>query len=181
MSDIKFDYKDIAPKIINNGHTVQVNYGNSSNIIVSGQQFELLQFHFHTPSENTANGKHFPMDMHLVNKNDKGELAVVGVFFKEGKQNVELKKAWDEMPIKAGTEDILSGVQLNAAGLLPTEKHFSYFKGSLTTPPCSEGVHWFVMQEPIEASNDQIAQFNKVIGDNARPTQPLNGRKLVMN
>jgi len=181
IADIKFIYKDISPEVVNNGHTIQVNYGNGSAIKVNDQEYKLAQFHFHTPSENTVNGKHYPMEMHLVHKNDKGELAVVGVFFKEGKQNAELKKAWDKMPTKGGTKEMLAGVSLNAANLLPGEKQFGHFKGSLTTPPCSEGVSWFVMQSPIEASEKQITQFNKVIGDNARPTQPLNGRRLVMN
>lgn len=181
VDDIQFIYKDISLEIINNGHTVQVNYGNGSNMKVNGQQFDLLQFHFHTPSENTVNGKAYPMEVHMVHKNDKGELAVVGVFFKEGKHNPELDKAWSKMPTKGGGKEMLKDVSLNAANLLPGEKQFSHFKGSLTTPPCSEGVNWFVMQKPIEASREQIAKFNKVIGDNARPTQPLNDRKLVMN
>lgn len=181
LGDIQFIYKDIEPEIINNGHTIQVNYGNGSAMKVNGQKFGLAQFHFHTPSENTVNGKHYPMEMHLVHKNDQGDLAVVGVFFKEGKHNPELDKAWKKMPQKGGSKQMLAGVSLNAANLLPGDKQFSHFMGSLTTPPCSEGVNWFVMQEPIEASKEQIAQFNKVIGDNARPTQPLNNRKVVMN
>ena len=181
VGDIQFIYKDISPEILNNGHTVQVNYGNGSNMKVKGQQFDLLQFHFHTPSENTVNGKAFPMEVHMVHKNDKGELAVVGVFFKEGEKNAELEKAWSKMPTKAGAKEMLASVNLNAAKLLPANKKFSHFKGSLTTPPCSEGVNWFVMEEPVEASKDQIAKFNKVVGDNARPVQPLNGRQLVMN
>ncbi|MEJ2181257.1 MAG: carbonic anhydrase family protein [Gammaproteobacteria bacterium] len=92
MGDIKFIYKDVAPEIINNGHTLQVNCCNGSNMIVSGQQFELLQFHFHSPGENSTNGKHYPMEMHLDHKSDKGELAVVGELFKEGKQSAGLKK-----------------------------------------------------------------------------------------
>lgn len=181
LGDIQFIYKDIEPEIVNNGHTVQVNYGNGSAIKVQGQQYNLAQFHFHTPSENTVNGKPYPMEMHLVHKNDKGELAVVGVFFKEGKNNPELDKAWEKMPKQGGSKQMLSGVSLNAANLLPGKKQFGHFMGSLTTPPCSEDVNWFVMKEPIEASREQIAKFNKVIGDNARPTQPLNGRQVVMN
>lgn len=181
VNDIQFIYKDISPEIINNGHTVQVNYGNGSNIKVGGQQFDLLQFHFHTPSENTVNGKAYPMEMHMVHKNGKGELAVVGVFFKQGAKNAELEKAWKKMPQTAGAKEMLASVSVNAAKLLPANKKFSHFKGSLTTPPCSEGVNWFVMEEPIEASKEQIAKFNKVIGDNARPVQPLNGRELIMN
>lgn len=181
IDDIKFVYKDISPEILNNGHTIQVSYDNGSAIKVNGLEYKLAQFHFHTPSENTVNRKHYPMEMHLVHKNDKGELAVVGFFFKKGKQNTELKKAWDKMPTKGGAKEILAGVSINAANLLPGKKQFGHFQGSLTTPPCSEGVSWFVMQEPVGASEEQITQFNKLIGDNARPTQPLNGRRLVMN
>ncbi|WP_455207052.1 carbonic anhydrase [Kaarinaea lacus] len=181
VGDIQFIYKDISPEILNNGHTIQVNYDNGSAMKFNGQGYNLAQFHFHTPSENTVNGKHYPMEMHLVHKNDKGELAVVGVFFKEGKRNAELDKAWSKMPTEGGAKEMLAGVSINATNLLPVKKQFSHFQGSLTTPPCSEGVNWFVMQEPIEASREQIAQFNKVIGDNARPTQPLNDRKVAMN
>lgn len=181
LGDIQFIYKDINPEIVNNGHTIQVNYGNGSAIKANGKDFGLAQFHFHTPSENTVNGKHYPMEMHLVHKNNNGELAVVAVFFKEGKRNAELDKAWKKMPKNAGSKQMLADASINAANLLPAHKEFGHFKGSLTTPPCSEGVNWFVMKEPIEASKEQIAQFNKVIGDNARPTQPLNGRQIVMN
>ncbi|MCI0504586.1 MAG: carbonic anhydrase family protein [Gammaproteobacteria bacterium] len=181
IGDIQFIYKDISPEILNNGHTVQVNYGNGSSMKVKDQQYDLVQFHFHTPSENTVNGKAYPMEVHMVHKNDKGELAVVGVFFKEGEQNAELEKAWSKMPAKAGAKEMLAGVSLNAAKLLPGSKKFGHFQGSLTTPPCSEGVNWFVMEEPIEASREQIAKFNQVVGDNARPVQPLNGRQMVMN
>lgn len=181
IGKIEFNYKDVTPEIVNNGHTIQVNYSNGSGIKVKGQDFGLAQFHFHTPSENTVEGKPYPMEMHLVHKNDSGELAVVGVFFKEGARNAELDKAWKKMPSKGGEKTMLSGVSLNAAKLLPAEKQFSHFEGSLTTPPCSEGVNWFVMEQPIEASKDQIAQFKKIIGDNARPVQPLNGRQVVLN
>jgi len=179
LGNIKFDYKTVTPEIFNNGHTVQVNYGDGSKIKVGEQHYDLAQFHFHTPSENTVNGKPFSMEMHLVHKNENNELAVVGVFFKEGKHNDELQKTWDKMPTKAGSREMLSGININAANLLPAKRDYAHFKGSLTTPPCSEGVNWFVMKEPIEASKDQIAQFSSVIGNNARPVQKKNNRFIL--
>ena len=179
LGDIRFDYQAIAPEVVNNGHTVQVNYANGSAIAVDGEQFQLAQFHFHTPSENTVNGKPFDMEMHLVHKNAQGELAVVGVFFKQGKHNPELEKVWADLPASAGEKKTLADVSVNAVNLLPQKRTYVHFNGSLTTPPCSEGVNWFVMNEPMEASAVQIARFSKLIGRNARPVQRLNNRFVL--
>jgi len=179
LDDIRFDYRAISPEIINNGHTIQVNYIKGSAIEVNREQFQLAQFHFHTPSENTVNGKPFDMEMHLVHKNAKGELAVVGVFFKQGKHNPELEKVWGSLPSSAGEKKLLAETNLNAVDLLPKNRAYVHFNGSLTTPPCSEGVNWFVMNEPMEASAEQIARFSKLIGQNARPVQQLNNRFIL--
>ncbi|MCG6971030.1 MAG: carbonic anhydrase family protein [Gammaproteobacteria bacterium] len=179
LGDIRFDYQPVTPEMLNNGHTVQVNYANGSRISVAEHQYELAQFHFHTPSENTVNGKAYDMEMHLVHKNTHGELAVVGVFFKQGKPNPELEKLWRQLPEKAGEKKRLSGIHLSAADLLPKNKSYTHFNGSLTTPPCSEGVNWFVINQPLEASAEQIARFAKIIGNNARPVQALNHRFIL--
>jgi carbonic anhydrase len=179
LDDIRFDYRAISPEIINNGHTIQVNYANGSAITMNDEQFQLAQFHFHTPSENTVNGKPFDMEMHLVHKNVKGELAVVGVFFKKGKHNANLEKLWDNMPAATGEKKNPAATRLNAEDLLPQNRTYVHFNGSLTTPPCSEGVNWYVMNEPMEASAEQIARFAGVIGQNARPVQQLNNRFVL--
>lgn len=179
LGDIRFDYQSISPQVLNNGHTVQVNYTNGSRITVVDRQFELAQFHFHTPSENTVNGKTYDMEMHLVHKNANGELAVVGVFFKQGKQNVELEKLVGHLPEHSGEKHTLTNTSLSAANLLPQNRSYAYFNGSLTTPPCSEGVNWFVVNEPVEASAEQIAQIAAIVGNNARPVQELNNRFVL--
>jgi carbonic anhydrase len=176
---IKFDYKNAKLEILNNGHTVQVNRHEGSSITVDGEKFELLQFHFHTPSENKVGGKPYDMEMHLVHKNAKGQLAVVGVFLKAGAANAVLEKAWAHMPGHVGDKEKVASVSINAADLLPADRSYNRFNGSLTTPPCSEGVKWFVMKSPIEVSAAQVKKFAKVIGHNARPVQALNNRFVL--
>ena len=178
LTPIEFDYQAITPEVVNNGHTIQANYSPGSGISVNGKHFDLLQFHFHTPSENTVEGKPYNMEMHLVHKNKQGQLAVVGVFIKSGKHNDEIQKLWDKMPEHAGDKSGLDS-SLSAADLLPKQRSFSHFNGSLTTPPCSEGVNWYVMDEPIEMSAAQIKKFAHVIGHNARPVQVLNDRFVL--
>jgi len=177
---IQFDYKPGGLEILNNGHTIQVNRAAGSSITVGGEKYELLQFHFHTPSENTVNDTAFPIEMHLVHKNARGELAVVGVFSRAGGKNAVLEKAWEHMPRKAGDKKMITSVSINAADLLPADRGYYSFKGSLTTPPCSEGVKWMVLKTPTEVSGEQIKQFTGVIGTNARPVQPIHARTLGM-
>lgn len=179
LETITFNYSPVNPEILNNGHTVQLNYTPGSYIEVGGVRYDLLQFHFHSPSENTVSGRPYDMEMHLVHKSKLGKLAVVGIFIKQGQENLVLKTAWSNMPAKAGGHQVLPGAKLNAADLLPSNKAYSHFKGSLTTPPCSEGVNWFVMKNPIELSKQQVATFIKVIGNNARPVQTLNDRFVL--
>lgn len=166
-------------RIINNGHTIQINFGAGNSSVIDGIKFALLQFHFHTPSEHTVNGKHYPMEMHLVHKNDKGELGVIGVFFKEGKENSELQKIIDNFPGEIGKETTVKSVKINAADFLPADKNYYHYFGSLTTPPCSEGVSWVVIKAPLEASKKQIEQFEKIMHENNRPVLPLNKRFLL--
>jgi carbonic anhydrase len=177
---VEFDYKKGTAEIVNNGHTIQVNYLPGSTITVDGQRYELKQFHFHAPSENTINGKHFPMEGHLVHADKDGKLAVVGIMFSEGAANPLLASLWKEMPGKADEKHALADPQ-NALDLLPAERHFYRFAGSLTTPPCSEGVSWLVVTTPVTASKAQVAAFAKTMGHaNNRPVQPLNARQVVL-
>lgn len=175
---IQFDYKPDSLKILNNGHTIQVNHTAGSSITVGEETYELLQFHFHTPSENIVDDNVHPKEMHLVHKSAKGELAVVGVFFKVGAKNVVLDKAWEHIPHKAGDKKVVASVSINVADLLPADRSYYSFKGSLTTPPCSEGVKWMVLKTPVEASSRQINHFTQIIGANARPVQPVYARVL---
>jgi carbonic anhydrase len=179
LKPLKLDYKAGAAEILNNGHTVQVNYTAGSSLTVSGRTFELKQFHFHAPSENKVGGRQFPLEGHLVHADKDGNLAVVAVMYQEGAANPLLAKLWERMPAKAGDKSALPA-GLNAAQLLPADRDYYRFNGSLTTPPCSEGVWWLVMKKAASASKAQVEQFSKTLGfANNRPVQPVNARPLL--
>lgn len=179
LSPIQFAYKAAGSEVVNNGHAIQVNYGAGSSITVDGRSFELKQFHFHSPSENTIEGTQYPLEAHLVHADSAGNLAVVAVMFQDGAANAVIAPAWAKMPAKAGDSAKLD-TAINAESLLPANKDYYRFNGSLTTPPCSEGVIWLVMKTAGAVSKEQIAQFNKAIPfANNRPVQPLNARIVV--
>jgi len=176
LPEIQFRYKPSPLKLINNGHTAQVNYANGSQIKVGKDRYELVQFHFHAPSEERVRGKSFDMVAHLVHKNDAGQLAVVSVLFDQGRENVMLQPVWMNLQDHAGPEQSLPELKIDAAQMLPQARGYYTFEGSLTTPPCSEGVRWFVLKQPVELSKSQVAQFTRIFHSNARPVQPLNDR-----
>ncbi|MBU0657002.1 MAG: carbonic anhydrase family protein [Gammaproteobacteria bacterium] len=180
LPPIEFNYgSGIGKDVENNGHTIQVNYADGNAIKVDGIQFNLKQFHFHAPSENHINGKAFPMEAHLVHKDNTGDLAVVALMFEEGEANPELEKVWAEMPATAHTLDALDS-KVDASGLLPWSRDYYRFNGSLTTPPCTEGVRWIVMKNPVTASKEQIEKFAHVMHHpNNRPVQPTNARTVL--
>ena len=175
LSAITFDYHPSALKIADNGHTIQVSYEPGSFITVNGDRYELQQFHFHKPSEEAINGRHADMVAHLVHKDAEGHLAVVAVLLKAGTINPMVATLWNNLPAKE-QEAEPAGVQVNAADLLPADRTYYTFAGSLTTPPCSEGVTWFVMKDPSTLSTGEIARFGQAYPMNARPLQALNGR-----
>jgi carbonic anhydrase len=179
LKPIKLDYHGGTSEILNNGHTVQVNYRPGSALVVDELRFELQQFHFHAPSENTFNGKHFPLEGHLVHADKDGHLAVVGVMFTEGASNPVLAAMSKLIPGAEGEHHALTSLQ-DAIQMLPTDRHYYRFTGSLTTPPCTEGVRWLVLQKPSTASKAQIDAIAKAAGfPNNRPVQPLNKRQVV--
>jgi carbonic anhydrase len=175
---IAFDYKGGPLKVINNGHTVQVNFDKGSSIKVGDKRYDLLQTHFHTPSEELVNGKAYDMVWHLVHKSAEGKLAVVGVLVKSGAKNSAIETVSANLPGQVGKEQAAAGATINPATLLPANRGYYHFMGSLTTPPCSEGVSWYVLKEPIEAAPEQIKKFSAIFGSNARPVQPLNARSV---
>lgn len=177
LKPIAFAYTAGAADIVNNGHTIQVNLANGGSIKLGADEFKLLQFHFHTPSEEQIDGKSFPLVAHLVHKSADGKLAVVAVLFTLGKENAALKNVFNAMPTQSGASKPLAG-GFNAASLLPQDQAYYAFKGSLTTPPCSEGVRWQVLKQPVEMSVEQFAAFKAIYPMNARPVQPLHGRKV---
>ena len=179
LKPLKFAYKAGAAAIVNNGHTVQIDYAPGSTLTVDGRSFELKQFHFHAPSENRIGGRQFPLEGHLVHADADGNLAVVAVMFREGPANPLLAKLWPQMPTKAG-EKSAAAAGLSAAGLLPADRDYYRYNGSLTTPPCSEGVWWLVLKSAATASKAQVDQFAKAVGvANNRPVQRLYARPVL--
>jgi carbonic anhydrase len=177
LETIEFDYQPGGNEILNNGHAVQVNYAPGSRIAVEGHTFALKQFHFHAPSENHINGRSFPMEGHLVHADEAGKLAVVAVMFTEGDANQILAAAWAEMP-RIGEKRALPS--LSAEGILPADRDYYRFNGSLTTPPCTEGVWWLVMKNPVSVSAEQVRQFSDAMGfPNNRPVQAINARPVL--
>jgi carbonic anhydrase len=180
LDPIGFHYTAGDAEVVNNGHTVQVNLAAGGTINLSDGEYKLLQFHFHTPSEEKINGKNYPLVAHLVHKNAAGNLAVVAVLFKVGKENAALKQVFASLPAKAGDKQPLEG-GIDLTSVLPSEQGYYAFKGSLTTPPCSEGVRWQVLKTVSEISAKQLATFKKLYPMNARPVQPLNGREIQVS
>ncbi len=180
LKDLEIHYKPGAYAIKNTGKTVKVLYESGSYVVIDGIKFELKQFHFHSPSEHTINGKSYPFEVHLVHADKDGNLAVIGVLFKEGEKNPVIEELWKQVPSEPGKEAKLTK-KINAYKLLPKEKKYYRYSGSLTTPPCTEGVRWMVMVREIELSKEQIEKFRKLTGgDTNRPVQPLNARVILL-
>ncbi len=179
LKPLKIDYQAGAAEILNTGHTVQVSYAAGSRLAVDGRTFELKQFHFHAPSENRIGGKQFPLEAHLVHADGDGNLAVIAAMFQEGAANPFLARLWERMPKTAGDKSSLAA-GLNVSQMLPSGRDYYRYNGSLTTPPCSEGVWWVVMKKTASASRAQIEHFSRTMGfANNRPVQPVNARPLL--
>ena len=177
---VEFDYGPRSGTVMNNGHTIQVNVDRGSGIVLDGTRYELLQFHFHRGSEHTVGGVQLPMEMHLVHRSGGGALAVVGVLLGEGAANDTLAPIWERLPRQANWAVALPEA-LEVAALLPAPRTAWRYRGSLTTPPCTEGVSWIVMTEPVTLSAAQIAAFGAIYPRNFRPVQPRNRRTLGRN
>jgi carbonic anhydrase len=177
LEQITFDYRAAGFNVIDNGHTIQVNVGGGNYITVMNRQYELLQFHFHRPSEERINGKGFEMVVHMVHKDAEGHLAVVAVLVERGKQQSLIQTVWNNLPLEKN--DVVSPtIVIDINELLPTRRDYFTYMGSLTTPPCSEGVLWMVMKEPVQASPAQLALFSRLYPMNARPVQTSSGRVI---
>ena len=180
LEKIEFNYTTAASKVLNNGHTVQVNLLGGSSIKVDGIEFNLIQFHFHTPSENNIEGKSFPLEAHFVHASKDGKLAVVALMFEDGAENPALKKIWNKMPTEAGKSNACGLSHEAIDTMLPKNRDYYRFNGSLTTPPCSEGVRWFVLKDYSTISKAQVEKFlHAVHHKNNRPIQPTNARKVM--
>lgn len=178
LKPIMFTYLPGPAEVVNNGHTIQVNLPNSGSARFDGLVYKLVQFHFHTPSEEKIDSMAQHMVAHFVHRAGDSKLAVVGVLFKLGKENAALKVVFDNLPKKQGLTFEIK--EFNPADLIPADPTYFAYVGSLTTPPCTEDVKWQVMRTPIEISYAQLAAFKKLYKMNARPVQPLNGRRVQM-
>ena len=179
LKSLDIKYTTEAKNIINNGHTVQVNIKDGSTLTLDGTAYSLKQFHFHTPSENNIMGHSFKLEAHFVHADEKGNLAVIGVMFKDGENNSALQGIWDKLPKDEGIEKEISFKSYQIKQLLPSDKSYYHFMGSLTTPPCSENVKWYVMKNPLEISKEQVDLFFNLYGhSNNRPLQALNNREV---
>lgn len=181
LGTVEISYQPIPLSILNTGRTIQVNAPAGNSINLDGENFDLLQFHFHDPSEHTVEGRSYPMELHFVHANAKGELAVLGVFLEEGEENISLDPVWKAMPIQKTEAQTISGSQVDITKLLSNDRSVFRYFGSLTTPPCSEIVKWVVFQEPIQISAAQVAKFKEIFPFNARPVQPLERRFILQS
>ncbi|HKX40962.1 MAG TPA: carbonic anhydrase, partial [Burkholderiaceae bacterium] len=177
LDAVQFDYKPSGFKVLDNGHTVQVNVAPGNTIEVMGQRYELVQFHFHRPSEERIDGKPFDMVAHLVHKSEQGKLAVVAVLLEKGSAQPVVQSVWNNLPLEKGDE-VAARSTLDLNQLLPRERGYYTYMGSLTTPPCSEGVLWMVMKQPVPISEEQIGIFARLYPMNARPVQAASGRLI---
>ena len=181
LPELRFEYHGTPLRETNNGHTIMLTVapGNFLEIPEKQWRYQLQQGHFHSPSEHTVNGESFPMEIHLVHQGDDGILAVVGIMVEEGEEDPMLNRIWSFMPEQVG-ETKESPLSVFEAGVLPPTRNYFTYDGSLTTPPCTEGIQWFVLRNPLTASPEQIARFKERVGPSTnRPTQPHNARMIL--
>lgn len=178
LSPLLFNYKSSPVNVVDTGHTIQVNYAAGSFMRVEGKQYDLLQIEFHRPSEQKISGKGHEMEAELIHRASDGKLAIVAVMLDSGKENPLVKTVWSNLPQEKGKATSVDAVKISAVDLLPEKKDYYTYTGSLTAPPCTEEVTWFVLKAPVQISADEIARFAKVYPMNARPVQPTNGRDI---
>ncbi len=176
LRKIEVGYKTSDVEIINNGHTVQFNITGENRLMLNNKEYDLLQFHYHAKSEHEIDGEQYPIEVHFVHKNTDSDYAVLGIMYKEGAENKLFAEYLSKFPENGGKYE--GEGELNLSSLLPSNLDYYYYSGSLTTPPCSEIVTWYVFKEPLEASEEQIEQFSEILHDNYRPVMPLNGREV---
>jgi carbonic anhydrase len=175
LEQIAFDYRPSGFNVVDNGHTIQVGLGYGNFITVQNRTFELIQFHFHRPSEERINGRGTEMVVHLVHKDGEGKLAIVAVLLQRGAPNSMIQTVWNNLPLEKNNT-IAPVVAIDVNEILPAKRDYFTFLGSMTEPPCNEGVLWMVMKEPMPASPAQMALFSRLYPMNARPIQPGGGR-----
>lgn len=173
---LDIQWQPSAANVVDNGHTIQIDMGEGSAVVVDGRRFSLLQFHFHLPSEHTVDGESLPMEVHFVHQAEEGDLAVIGVFMGIGEDDPVVENIWDAIPEAGAPAGTIA--DLDPSALLPEDRSYSRYAGSLTTPPCSEIVSWVVMTGSISVSQGQVDAFASMYPMNARPVQELHGRVI---
>lgn len=176
LAPLNFDYRSAPLKLADDGHTVRVRFGNGSQLLIGKQRYTLQQFHFHTPGGDRLAGEEFPMAAHLLHKSPSGQLLAVVVLFRIGAENPLLASLLPLIPARADGDHVVAGVTVDALSLLPAQRGYYRYAGSLTAPPCTEGVDWIVLKQPLELSAAQLARYRKRFADNARAVQPLHQR-----
>ena len=179
MDALNFFYQDTPLRILNDGHTIQVAGDTAGFMQIGGSRYDLVELHFHRPSEHKVNGRSYEMEIHLVHRGIDGEPVFVGILMDQGeRENSVLQKVWDYLPPDDRQQHLVEQVFINPGELLPAKRSFYSYSGSLTTAPCSERVKWYVMKQPILVSEQQVTQFSSLYRTNARPIQPSNGRVI---
>ncbi len=176
LPPIEFHYREAPLKLANDGHTVRVRFANGSHIVLGKERFALQQFHFHTPGGDRIAGQAFEMAAHLIHKSKAGRLLVVVILFRRGAEHPLLAELLPRIPIQVDGDHMLADARVDAARLLPAGHRYFSYEGSLTAPPCTEGVTWLVMKQPVELSAEQLTRYRSIFSDNARPVQAPNGR-----
>ncbi|HWG20831.1 MAG TPA: carbonic anhydrase family protein [Terracidiphilus sp.] len=182
LQPIEFHYMAGPVTLENNGHTILVTVKPGSYIVANGVRYDLVQFHFHHPAEEAVHGRLDDMDIHLVHQSADGKLAVIAVRLREdpGQPNATMATLWQSMPTKSGQSEHVDG-PVNPGGLLPADRGYWTYMGSLTTPPCTEGVRWFVLEQDLAISREQLRQFAQIYRINSRPIQETHGRRIEAN
>ena len=177
-AEMKVYHHEHSVDVSNNGHTVTVSYDDGDQLALGESVYPLVQYHFHTPSEHTFAGQHFPGELHLVHRAANGQLAVVGVMLESGTHNAAFDAVVGHLPSTAGASEHVDRVPVDIDALLPASRQAFRYAGSLTTPPCSEGVEWLVLRAPAGIDPQQLQSLAAVLQHNNRDTQALHGRAV---
>ncbi len=180
LGNISFHYQESELDVINNGHTLQIDHNSDSYVTLDGVRYNLVQFHFHGPSEHIVDGNSHAMEAHLVHQSEDGALAVLGVLMDIGDDNPFISSIWDIQP-NHGERKTVEHVKIDVSDILPSDKTYFKYSGSLTTPPCTEGVHWVVFSDTVTVSQEQVAHFKSMFELSARPVQPLHSRSVLFS
>lgn len=179
LPPLQFDYRSAPLKVANDGHTLRIRRDGSGELHIGTQRYRLQQFHFHTPGGDQIAGEQFPMVVHLLHKSAAGQLLAISVLVRQGAENATMETLLPRIPSKVDGDHLHGGVMVDARSMLPKERGYYRYSGSLTATPCTEGVDWIVMKTPIEISANQLALYKKTFADNARAPQPLNQRVVL--